>query len=166
MCGINAWEMRIQQTEIEMGNRHKVGLWLRDHGWPQETVLLEPLGYIGYFSQMHMLDWPGLVTPQMVAARRRVPAGMSGMIRELKPDWVVLRPVEYQRLGRYREEFDANYVAEQAFDATERLNQYGFLPGKPYVFFDAVFVVFRKRDLRPANFPQQMAPTQTSQLAP
>jgi len=166
MFGLNAWEMRIQQTEVEMGNRRNVGVWLHDHGRPEETILLEPLGYIGYFSQMHMLDWPGLVTPEMVATRKRVGGGMASMIHELNPDWVVLRPVEYEKLGRLREEFDKNYVGEQVFDAKERLDQYQFIPGKPYVYIDATFFVFRRRDLRPADFPQRISPNQAVQPAP
>jgi hypothetical protein len=163
MCGVNAWEMRIQQVEVEMGNRRLVGEWLREHGWPDETVFLEPLGYIGYFSKMHMLDWPGLVTPQMVATRKKIPGGMLSMIPELKPDWVVLRPGEYAGLGTLREDFDKNYVPEQVFDARPRLDQYKFIPGKRYVYVDATFFIFRRRDLRPAAFPQNVAPDQSTE---
>ncbi|HEY2841110.1 MAG TPA: hypothetical protein VGJ26_18285 [Pirellulales bacterium] len=166
MCGINAWEMRVQQAEIELGNRREIGLWLREHGWPQETVLLEPLGYIGYFSKMHMLDWPGLVTPEMVAARKKVGGGMPSMIGELKPDWVLLRPAEYGRLGTLRDQFDKDYVPEHVFDARERLNQYKFIPGKPYVFVDATFFLFRRRDLRPSSFPQPVSSDRPVQPAP
>jgi hypothetical protein len=146
MCGVSTWEMRIQQTEVEMGNRRLVGEWLRDHGWPEETVFLEPLGYIGYFSKMHMLDWPGLVH-----------GGMQSMIAELKPDWVVFRPGEYAGLGALQADFDKHYVPEQVFDARPRLDQYKFIPGKRYVYVDSTFVIFRRRDLRPNDFPQAEA---------
>jgi len=40
-----------QQRLIEDGVRRPIGLWLRAHAAsPRDTVLLEPLGYIGYFS--------------------------------------------------------------------------------------------------------------------
>jgi hypothetical protein len=87
------------------------------------------------------------------------------MIPELKPDWVVLRPVEYASLGARREEFDKNYVAEQMFDATERLDQYTFVPGRPYVYMDAAFVIFRRRDLRPTYFPERIQREPTGQPA-
>ena len=50
--------MKIQQAEIEMGTRAKVGTWLREHSQPGDTVFLEPLGYIGYFSGLRMHDFP------------------------------------------------------------------------------------------------------------
>ena len=62
-----------RQIEIEMGNRVPVGLWLREHGQPQETVYTEPLGYIGYFSGMRMIDWPG--SSRRKSSRRDVTRG-------------------------------------------------------------------------------------------
>ncbi len=72
-----AVESRIQQREIEDGNRKQIGLWLREHAKsPHDTVFLESLGYIGYFSQLKMLDFPGLSSPEVVAApeNRATPA--------------------------------------------------------------------------------------------
>jgi hypothetical protein len=163
LCGLNAVEMRVQQTEIEMGNRHEIGTWLRDHGRPEETVYLEPLGYIGYFSAMHMLDWPGLVSPRIVQVRREGSPGQGGMIFVIRPDWVVLRDSEYGKMDPLREWFQATYSLEAVYDARERLVQRGlspgsFFPGKPYLNLDSVFLVFRRRDLRPEDFPQQSLP--------
>jgi len=48
-----------------------------------------------------MLDYPGLASKEMVAARRRLGPGRQNQIyRELKPDWLVLRPGEAQN-GTY-----------------------------------------------------------------
>ncbi|MGA3285497.1 MAG: hypothetical protein ABSD57_13705, partial [Verrucomicrobiota bacterium] len=45
-----ARQMRVQQQLIENGLRRQIGLWLRAHArTPHDTVMLEPLGYIGYF---------------------------------------------------------------------------------------------------------------------
>ena len=56
-----AREAQLQQRLIEDGVRRPIGLWLRAHAAsPQDTVFLEPLGYIGYFSGLKMLDHPGL----------------------------------------------------------------------------------------------------------
>ena len=71
MFGMQTYQIRTQQTIIENGVRTKVGLWLRDHVSPGETVYVECLGYIGYFSNCHMLDYPGLATPKVAAAHRR-----------------------------------------------------------------------------------------------
>ncbi len=96
----SAWELRIQQREIEDQHRKQIGLWLREHAKsPKDSVFLEPLGYIGYFSQLKMLDYPGLSSPEVVAARRnyRV-ASYADLIADLNPDWLVLRPSDVQKI--------------------------------------------------------------------
>jgi len=47
----------------------EVGLWLNANTAEDATVLLEPLGYIGYFSERRMFDDVGLVTPKAIALR-------------------------------------------------------------------------------------------------
>src|SRR5207244_7957708 len=89
---LTTWQMTIQQTEIELGTRAQVGIWLREHGNPTDTVYLEPLGYIGYFSGMVMEDYPGLASPQVVQLQREKNVNEIGLIRELMADWVILRP--------------------------------------------------------------------------
>src|SRR5262249_26879788 len=73
--GHEAWlgtnQIRIQQSLIEDQNRTQVGLWLKNHVRSGERVFLEPLGYIGYFSNARMMDYPGLVSDEVVQARRR-----------------------------------------------------------------------------------------------
>ncbi|MBI2823798.1 MAG: hypothetical protein HYX69_03790 [Planctomycetia bacterium] len=146
LFGLNAWQMKIQQAEVEMGNRAVVGNWLRDHGQSTDSVYLEPLGYIGYFSRMRMVDWPGLVAPQVVKLRGERFDRYSIML-ELMPDWVVLRRGEINQLhaAGLRADFERNYVLAEQFDVTQALDSYRFLPGKPYVYSDAVFAVFRRK---------------------
>ncbi|HEY4308831.1 MAG TPA: hypothetical protein VGN12_05210 [Pirellulales bacterium] len=151
MCGWNAIHTRIRQTEIEMGNRFEIGMWLREHGRPDESVYLEPLGYIGYFSGMRMIDWPGLVAPQVVELRRERELDQLGMIFAIHPDWVVLRNTEYDELGQRLEPFLEEYSLEMIFDVSENLRAYGYRPSR--LFMDARFGVFRRRDLRPSDFP-------------
>ena len=98
----SAYQMRVQQREIEEGNRKQIGLWLRQHAAaPTDTVFLEPLGYIGYYSQLKMLDIPGLSAPEVMAAERKLKSvAPADLIPELRPDWLVLRPgnpVEFKR---------------------------------------------------------------------
>jgi hypothetical protein len=45
----------------------EVGLWLKANTPSEATILLEPLGYIGYYSGRRMFDDAGLVTPKAVA---------------------------------------------------------------------------------------------------
>ena len=92
----SAYQLHWQQALIEDGHRKQIGLWLKANASsPRDTVLLECLGYIGYFSGLKTYDIPGMSSPEVVASRRKLgPArdDMRWVIRDLKPDWVVLRP--------------------------------------------------------------------------
>ncbi len=144
---------RVQQAEIEMGNRAALGTWLKENGKPTDSVYLEPLGYIGYYSGMRMNDFPGLVSPEVVQLRRRLPsdemsarAGRYLILEELKPDWVVLRSVEFTNLAKLpaMELFRKNYTLAREFNVEDRLRQYSFLPGRNSLHFDADYGVFRR----------------------
>jgi hypothetical protein len=146
-------EQRVQQVEIEMGNRAVLGTWLKENGKPTDTVYLEPLGYIGYYCGMRMNDFPGLVAPEVVQIRRRLPSDEESaraarylVIDELKPDWVVLRSLEYENLARLPlfDTFKKNYTLAHEFNVADRLRQYSFLPGRKSLQFDADYGVFRR----------------------
>jgi hypothetical protein len=143
-----ARQLRVQQSLIENGLRQPIGLWLRAHArTPQDSVMLEPLGYIGYYSGLKMLDYPGLASKEMVEARKRLGPGRQNQIyRELKPDWLVLRPGEAQN-GTY---VDADglrkfYEQVQVFDASDKVAAIGWLPGRSYLQYDQTFLIFHRR---------------------
>ncbi len=147
LFGLTAREMKIHQQVVEMGNRARLGRWLGEHVRPGERVYLEPLGYIGYFSGARMVDYPGLVSPEVVHLRREQRLDLFGLIPALRPDWVVLRAWEIHILPQtpIAEWFADNYVLAETFDVTRDLERYGFIPGKPYVLKDASFSVFRRK---------------------
>ncbi len=66
------------------------GQWLYQHTSAGSTVLLEPLGYAGYYADRVMLDEVGLVTPQVVAYKReRITEAFLYAVL-LQPDyWVI-----------------------------------------------------------------------------
>ena len=143
-----ARQMSVQQQLIETGMRRQIGLWLRANaGSPNDTVYLEPLGYIGYFSQLRMLDWPGLSSRQVVAARRRLgPEHQAEAYLELKPDWLVLRPDDIGGSeiidGKRFAEF---YALVTVFDQSKRLEAVRWLPGRSYLQFDRTFLVYHRK---------------------
>ena len=119
-----ARQLQVQQQLIENGVRRPIGLWLRDHAQtPHDTVLLEPLGYIGYYSGLKMFDYPGLASREVVEARKRLGFSKENLAYiELKPDWLVLRPVEskhgfYVEVGGLRKD----YQLVKVFDATDKI---------------------------------------------
>jgi hypothetical protein len=98
------FQMRQAQAINETGNRRVLAEWLKANAsTSKDTVFLECLGYIGYFSNLKMYDYPGLCSPEVVAVRRR--STIRGdyidyfpeIISALGPDWVVLRSSEERR---------------------------------------------------------------------
>src|SRR5262249_50699632 len=63
-------QLAIMQQSTEQYGTERIGRWLKAELRPGDTVFLEPLGYIGYFSGAKTYDYPGLSSPEVVAARR------------------------------------------------------------------------------------------------
>jgi len=148
LFGLTVVQMRAQQREIEEGTRKQVGLWLRENArTPRDTVFLEPLGYIGYFSGLKMYDYPGLASPEVAYARRRLGReDWDLLIRVLQPDWLVLRPVEVTRIqARDPALLKEQYELTRRFDASQRLAGYRWLPGRGYLDVDSIYLVYQRR---------------------
>jgi hypothetical protein len=142
-----AWQMRTQQREIEEGGRKQIALWLRQQAAsPADTVFLEPLGYIGFFSQLRMLDTPGLSAPRVVAAEKRLKTtNLALVIAELQPDWLVLRPPEEDFVRKVKPELLTKaYREAKVFDRAPQIASYAWLPGRGYLLFDQKFTVFKR----------------------
>ena len=135
---------RVQQCWIEEDGRKALGMWLRTEAHPSDSVFLEPLGYIGYFSRLKMLDYPGLCAPEVSRLVRQGHRGYGEIIRSLKPGWLVMRPSDLadQRLMEDPVMHDYRYV--RAFDVRQQLDNIPLLPGRSALEFDAVFLVFHR----------------------
>ena len=142
-----ARQMRVQQQLIENGLRRQIGLWLRAHArTPHDTVMLEPLGYIGYFSGLKMLDFPGLASKEMVEVRKRLgPYGEGQVFLELKPDWLVFRPADITNAGIQPGPLQKYYDQVQVFDVSEKIRNVGWLPGRPCLEHDQTFLIFHRK---------------------
>lgn len=66
-----------------------IGVWLNKNTPREASVLVEPLGYIGYYSERYMFDEVGLVTPKIVELKRQGLAAPA-YIEALKPDYYVI----------------------------------------------------------------------------
>lgn len=150
----SAWQMRWQQALVENGHRREIGRWLAQHASEGDRVFLECLGYIGYYSRLKMLDCPGLAAPEVVARRRAGDTTFARIIRALDPDWLVLRPGE--ALGVYEEipELRERYRFARLFDVRASIDAIRILPGRGYLEYDAVFVVYRREARAGANTRQ------------
>jgi arabinofuranosyltransferase len=114
----------------------EVGLWLKANSPPQAAVLLEPLGYIGYYSDRRLVDDVGLVTPDAVAL------GLQGVPRH-----------------EYYKYFDAAfYVSHCSFPESQRTE-----PGAEADFLSRYRIVARMDPLAyhpavPSREPEDILP--------
>jgi hypothetical protein len=141
----SALQLKWQQAVIE-GQRKNIGLWLRENRTsPSDTVFLESLGYIGYYSQLKMYDYPGMSSPEVIAARRAVGEDWGALIRYLQPTWTILRPQEVMAYRLvYDSWFQSQYDLVAVFDQREKVRSLRSLPGWDYLKFDATFMIYRR----------------------
>ena len=131
-----------QQQWVEEGNRKEIGLWLKDHAQPDDTVFMECLGYIGYYSGLRTHDWPGLSSQAMVKAAKASRYDWAATLAELKPTWIVLRPQEVMlHLQGSVTIPGCRYELARVFDATSHLERLD-IQGKGFLSFDSCFLVF------------------------
>ena len=141
----SAVQLKWQQRLVE-GQRKQIGLWLRENrSSDTDTVFLESLGYIGYFSQLKMLDFPGLSSNEVVAARRKVGDNWLDLIEVLQPHWVIQRPGElHSDRPDAKSRFLAHYLPVKIFDIRAQIAAVSFLPGRSFLRFDQSFLIYRR----------------------
>jgi hypothetical protein len=135
--------MRIQQREVENNIRTEVGKWLHEHAAKGDRVCLEPIGYIGYFSQMKILDVPGLVAPEVTRLIKTIgdcwTAGLT-----MRPEWFVLRPHEWDTLQKKGMGFRSNYSVVKVFDVRPSIRAVPNVPNRGFLLYDACFIICKK----------------------
>lgn len=155
------WQSYWQQRLVEDGVRTQIGLWLKEHAKsPRDTVLLECLGYIGFFSGLKMYDYPGMGTPETIAARKKLrqthgPYGSwaeisneqkIALIREMKPDWLVLRGYTANSIRQTDPKFlTEEYEVRHGLSVSDQVKQIPWLPGRMFLEIDATFIVFGRK---------------------
>lgn len=138
-----ARQAEAQQRLVENGTRRAIGEWLRHSSQPGDTVFMEPLGYIGYFSGLKTYDYPGMSSREMVEARRKVGEAWSKIIGHLQPSWLVLRPFEIDRINReHATLLEQNYTPAWEFNQLDAVRRES-VRGRPYLEHDARFIVYR-----------------------
>jgi hypothetical protein len=148
-----AWQMRIHQRYVETGVRREIGVWLHDHAAPGDTVLMEPLGYIGYFSRLKTYDYPGLSSPEVVAVIRSGELDYSSVIARLHPSWLVLRPYEILHMDASPRHVLRDYDAIKEWNSRPQLDAVNFFPGRRWSEWECHYFVFRRKTPPPAPAP-------------
>lgn len=89
-----------------------IGKWLNENSPQDATVLLEPLGYVGWYADRIMYDEVGLVTPLAVELHRQGIPGAE-FYRYFHPDYVIWTCGEG---GEARNEIKLQYTLAKIFD--------------------------------------------------
>jgi hypothetical protein len=101
-----------QQTEDVL--RKPIGLWLAANTEPRERVLLESIGYIGYFSRRPILDMVGLVSPEVVPSyRQEVQFPLGDIVTRFRPEIMVLRETEMGEINNYARSAGRNVLGSE-----------------------------------------------------
>jgi len=152
LLGAVAYQTRLRQQLVEDGNRRQIGEWLRTQAAAGDRVYLEPLGYIGYYSGLKMLDYPGLASPEVVAARRAGYRPHAQIIAALRPEWIVLRAGEVQDVVAGQPQLlGHDYGLARVFDVRAKIDALTVLPGRGYLELDALFLVFHRTPAAPSS---------------
>jgi arabinofuranosyltransferase len=92
----------VQDQKVETGLRIPIGKYMAEVSRPGESLMLEPIGYIGYYSRMRIIDVIGLISPEALPSYAKdVPEPDHDLWQRLKPDWLLLRAGQRQDLQRY-----------------------------------------------------------------
>jgi hypothetical protein len=138
-------QMAAQQRIVETGMRKEIGLWLKANSRPGERVFLECLGYIGYFSECRMLDFPGLAAPEVWKAMRAEKLEFADLPERFKPEWMVLRFRERQEIAGRFAGFGEQYELAKVFSKRREINALREeIHGLGYLTHDEEFYVYRR----------------------
>jgi hypothetical protein len=139
-------EMALEQVYSATGTRRAAGEWLKAHAQPGDTVFMEPLGHIAYFSGLRTYDFPGLSSREMVHAIRELGTDWAYLIDYLSPDWLVLRPPEVARVKASMPFLlgdGQTYQLAHELNNVPQIRRFSVL-GRNYVEFDAHLLIFRR----------------------
>jgi hypothetical protein len=136
---------KLGQAIIAEGTLRGIGLWLRERASPGDTVLLEPLGYIGYFSGLKTYDVPGLSSREVVEVERHFGIEWGAITTELRPTWLVLRPYDVETITETHPHLlEEQYEPARVFDVRDRLAGLSFY-GRGWIEDGSVFTIFHRR---------------------
>jgi hypothetical protein len=86
-----------------------LGHWVDDHLPVRETIALNDIGAIAYFSRRPVIDLVGLVSPDVLPYRRAGDEGILRYLIERCPGHVVVFPAWYPRLTARRDVLEPVY---------------------------------------------------------
>ncbi|HEX4342998.1 MAG TPA: hypothetical protein VH255_06385, partial [Verrucomicrobiae bacterium] len=97
---------------------------------------------------LKMFDSMGLSSREVVEIRQRLgPQNQNQVYLELKPDWLVLRPIELKKAKIIdSQRLPEDYDLVKIFDVGDEIRATRWLPGKTYLLFDQAFLVYHRKN--------------------
>ena len=111
-----AVESQVQAVESQV--RTNVAEYVKATVPPGESVTSESAGYIGFYGDVKLYDYPGLTSKTSVRALQALPPeqrDLPHLVAALKPDWLVLRPWELESLRKQFPDLAARYEVVRVF---------------------------------------------------
>jgi hypothetical protein len=141
------WEKWVQE-DIENEVRVKMGKYMNEIMGPNETLTIECLGYMSYYSQRTIWDWPGLCSRTVVEYYEDhedpEDRSLGGIMKNLKPDYIVLRAVGNWIWEINEKWIDEEYVRIKRFQAPQhKLTKIPWLQSN----IDINFFVLKRKDI-------------------
>ena len=93
----------IEHRDARLPSYQAAGEWLRAHTAPESSVGALEVGVIGYYAQRRMIDFAGLLQPQValrLGADTTYDDAAIWAIQHFQPDYVVFRPEALPRLAQ------------------------------------------------------------------
>ncbi len=118
------WAFSYSWGMKEFAYRGGIGVWLQQHAHSSDRVLLEPAGYIPYYSDLYTYDEVGLVSPQVVTYRQAYDLRWwPEFVMDFQPEWIIQRAhitrdttyQGYRLSGEESEWFHQNYELVASF---------------------------------------------------
>jgi hypothetical protein len=131
------------QTRIEAQVRTRLGEYLHDAVPPGQSVTSESAGYVGFYGDVKLWDFPGLTSPTASDALARLPPQrrtLEALVDAVHPDWVVFRPTEYDLMRQEYPRTAAEYSVVRTFSVDVPLEHWGVRVAN----IDQAFYVLRR----------------------
>jgi hypothetical protein len=128
VSSIMLFPLDARAQEIENQVRIQAGMYLGVHAGHQQSIVSESSGYVGYYSNSQLHDYPGLTSPLAYRTLSQAPPedrSLVYLIYKLDPDWVVLRPVERTYFGDRYPATASHYLVAQFFQSNVELDVWG-----------------------------------------
>ncbi len=95
---LGAWWLGLQlyygPSTAEYNNFAVVSGFISGHCAAGESILLEPIGIIGYFTDLRIIDEVGIVSPDVLRRRVAGSGWYADVVGRTRPDWIVVRREE------------------------------------------------------------------------